>query len=140
MIDRLLFSSVHFVQKSILFNESDKMSFDFLLHFGLTFFHGILVVLLNVLVFLEKLSDLLWSFPLCLFVESLQIRILFYQMRMVFKCVHYHMKQSDCTACVFGVLSHVKQIRRYFVVLQVLSLLLKKGCLLFVDFVQKDDS
>jgi hypothetical protein len=98
------------------------------------------MIFLDIFVFFELLSDFLRGFAFVLFEKLVKIRVFLYQVWMVFKCIHDNVEQSDGTTCVFGVLFHVEEIWGEFVVLKIFGLLLVKGGLLFIDFVEKDNT
>ena len=59
---------------------------------------------------------------------------------MVLDCVHDHMEQCNCSTCIGSILFHVKKVGRDFVVLKVFGLLLEEYLLLFVYFVEEDNT
>lgn len=71
MINGLFLGPIHLIQETILFNKRDEMSLHMLLHLSLSFIHGLHMIRLDLLVFLEHFTDLLWRFALGLFVELL---------------------------------------------------------------------
>jgi hypothetical protein len=98
------------------------------------------MIFLDIFVLFELLPNFLGCFAFVLFEKLVKIGVFFDQMWMIFKCIHDNVEQGDGTTCIFGVLFHVEEIWGDFIFLKVFGLLLVKGSLLLIDFVEKDNT
>ncbi len=116
------------------------MGFYFLFNFSLSFLNWFDMSIFDLFVLLENFPNLLWSFSICLLVKSMKVGILLNKMWVIFNCIHYNMKQCDSSTGIGSILFHVKKVGRDFVIFQVFGLLPEECLLLFVYFVQEDNT
>jgi hypothetical protein len=115
MVDRLFFSTIKFIDMTIFLDESDEMCFYLSLHLSLPLLDRVFVLSAYFFVFFEHLSDFFRFFAKSFFSEFAEVRVGFDEIIVDF--VHYDVEESDGSTSIFGILFHVKNVRRYFVVL-----------------------
>ena len=140
MVDGFFFGPIHLIQEAIFLDECDEVGLYILLNFGLSFLDWFHMGWFNLLVLFEHLPNLFWCLSLCLFVKLVQIWVFFNKVWVVLDCVHDNVKQGDGSASIGSVLFHVEKIGGDFVIFKIFGLLLEEGFLLFVYFVQKDNT
>lgn len=140
MIHRFLLSTVKFIQVSILLNKSNEVSLHLATDLCLPFLHRRAMLLEDLLVQFERLSDIRGTLAEIIRSELRKIRFFFDQIRVIIDSVHDDMEECDCPTRVLGVLFHEENILTDLVRCAGLRLLFLVILLELVDLEEEDET